>query len=139
MRILVDTNILIDYLSEREPYRKLGEIIINACAEETIDGCIAAHTVPNLFYILRKQFTIHERKELLKELCTLFEVVEIDSIKIMEALKDDGFEDFEDALQMQCALKYDTDYIVTRNPKDFKGSRIKIIEPEAFIQKCLNL
>lgn len=44
----------------------------NACAENKMDGCIAAHSVSNLFYILRKRFTVEERKELLKMLCTIF-------------------------------------------------------------------
>lgn len=48
-------------------------------------------------------------------------------------------DDFEDALQMQCALKYNTDYIVTRNPKDFKSSKIEVMEPEIFVRDCLNL
>lgn len=137
MRILIDTNILIDYLANREPYVQAAEKIVDACTNDTIDACIAAHTISNMFYILRKQFTISERKELLKGICTVFDVIGIDHAKIMDALNDDGFEDFEDCLQVQCAKEKNVDFIVTRNPKDFKNSSIRHIEPDIFVKMFL--
>lgn len=131
-RILVDTNILLDYLLCREPYANEAEKIVFACKTGKIIGCIAAHSVSNIFFILRKNFTIQERRRLLKSLCELFEVEAIDKAKIMNAIDDESFSDFEDCLQKECAIAFEADYIVTRNCADFKNSRIPCIEPEDF-------
>ena len=72
MLVLIDTNVLIDYIQKRTPFYISAEKIFNACAENKMDGSIAAHSVSNLFYILRKRFTVEERKELLKMLCIIF-------------------------------------------------------------------
>ena len=55
-RILVDTNVLLDYLLTREPFYEDAEKIVLACVEGKVKGCIAAHSVPNMFFILRKDY-----------------------------------------------------------------------------------
>ncbi|MCI8566753.1 MAG: PIN domain-containing protein [Lachnospiraceae bacterium] len=134
MRVLVDTNIILDYLLEREPYEKPAKRIIEACQKKQVFGCIAAHSVTNIFFILRKAFSIQERREVLLNLCKLFDVEGIDIYKLQNALRNEQFQDFEDCLQMECAKKFHADYIVTRNPGDFKYSSIKCIEPERFCE-----
>ena len=54
MRILVDTNILLDYILDREPYGEAARCVVKACKDGTIKGCIAAHSISNMFFILRK-------------------------------------------------------------------------------------
>lgn len=54
--------------------------------------------------------------------------------KIKSALENEAFEDFEDCLQEECAVEVMADYIVTRNPNDYKKSRIKVVEPGEFIK-----
>ena len=60
MKILIDTNVLIDYILKREPYTESAEKILFLCKNRKIDGCIAAHSVMNMFYILRKEMTVNE-------------------------------------------------------------------------------
>lgn len=67
MVILVDTNILVDVIANREPYADHGKKIIEKCAKREVVGIMAAHSIPNLFYILRKNFTQKERRDLLKD------------------------------------------------------------------------
>lgn len=55
LRILIDTNIILDYLLERQPYEKPARAIIKFCQQKTIEGCVAAHSITNIFYILRKK------------------------------------------------------------------------------------
>lgn len=130
MRVLIDTNVILDYILNREPYGEQAGKIMVACEERKISGCIAAHTISNMFFILRKTYTIVERREILLAVCTLFDVEGIDTGKIQNALKNDKFSDFEDCLQMECAKGYHADYIVTRNIKDFAESDIPCIEPD---------
>lgn len=130
LRILVDTNIFLDYLLEREPYEKMARVIIKACQQGIISGCIAAHSVTNIFYILRKNFSLEERREILLDICKIFSVEGIDTDKLQNALRNEKFLDFEDCLQMECAKSFHADYIVSRNPADFKNSEIKCIGPD---------
>lgn len=132
LRILVDTNVLLDYLLCRSPYDQAAEQIIIACKQQRVSGCIAAHSISNMFFILRKAFSVAERRKLLLSICELFEVEGIDRGKIFHALADETFLDFEDCLQKECAVAFQADYIVTRNGADFKSSRIPCIEPLEF-------
>jgi predicted nucleic acid-binding protein len=133
MRVLVDTNVVLDYLAKREPFLKYAEAIFEACAAGKVDGCIAAHSFSNIFYILRSVFSITERRNLLLDLCRLFAVEGIDQSTVESAIKNESFDDFEDALQEACAISFGADYIITRDPSDYAQSVIPVISPEKFI------
>ena len=103
---------------------------------------IAAHSVVDIAYILRNNFTAEELRAILLRICKLFQVEAINLSKLVAALNDQDFSDFEDCLQMQCALNVRADYIVTRNVKDFAASEIPAVTPEEFLkileeQECL--
>ncbi|MDE6168188.1 MAG: PIN domain-containing protein [Acetatifactor sp.] len=132
LRILIDTNVLLDYLLCREPYDRAARDIIIACKQKRVFGCIAAHSISNMFFIMRKSFSAEERRNVLLCLCELFEVEGIDKGKILEALANDQFSDFEDCLQMECAKVFRADYIITRNCGDFEKSTIPCMEPCEF-------
>ena len=133
-RVLIDTNILIDYISERKPFSESARSILLLCMNNKLDGGIAAHSVMNTFYILRKDFTITERREFLLDICTFLTVVGIDKSKIVSALEDTDFSDVEDCLQVECAKEFNAEYIITRNIKDFTGSDIPAISPDDFLK-----
>lgn len=135
MRILIDTNVLADVLLGRDPHYDMAYDILTMCADKKVYGYMAAHSVPNLFYILRKYITKEERREALKDICKIIKVEGIDSFKIISALDNENFDDFEDCLQEECAVAISADYIVTRNTKDFVLSRIPAILPEEFLEK----
>jgi predicted nucleic acid-binding protein len=132
--ILVDTNILLDHLDNREPHRKNASRIFELCAEENCRGVIAAHSITNIFYILRKKFSSRERKDILLNLCNLFDVSGIDHTKLVEALQNNIIDDIEDCLQMSCAKAVEAEYIVTRDLEDFSQSPIPAISPENFLK-----
>lgn len=133
MRVLVDINVLLDALLGRQPYFDYADHIIKLCADKKVQGYMAAHTIPNMFYILRKDMSKEARREVLLYLCDILTVEGIDSAKIVSALKDESFSDFEDSLQSSCAGSIRADYIITRNMKDFKNSEIPAILPEDFL------
>lgn len=134
MVVLIDTNIIVDMLVKRQPYLEAAIKIVNLRTEKKIRGCLAAHTVSNLFYILRKEYSVTQRREILKALCRVFEISEINREKITKALENNQFEDFEDCLQDECAASLMADYIVTRNIKDFANSKVPAIQPEKFLK-----
>ena len=135
MVVLVDTNIIIDALANREPYADNAKKILEKCAAREVTGILAAHSIPNMFYILRKNFSQDERRFLLKNLCNIFKISDLNAKKILAALENEKFVDFEDCLQEECAVESMADYIVTRNLADFANSRVKVILPEEFLKK----
>ena len=138
MRTLIDTNVLIDYINQREPYYSDALKIVDACDKSLFDGCIAAHSVPDIYYILRKSHTPAERREALRIICKIFEVESLDKGKLLDALANESFTDFEDCLQSLCAADFHADYIVTRNPKDFAQSAIPTLTPGEFSSRFLD-
>ncbi len=132
-KILIDTNVLLDYLLEREPFFEEAKKVILSCTEENTKGCIAAHSISNMFFILRKDYTAKERREILLNLCTIFDVEGIDRAKLLSGLANEEFSDFEDCLQMECAKSYGAEYIVTRNVSDYFTSDIKAILPNEYL------
>ena len=133
MIILVDTNIVLDVLLNREPYATEAQMIMTKCANREIAGYLAAHSIPNLFYILRKAYSPKERRRLIRNLCYIFHISELNEKKIISAAENEEFLDFEDCLQEECAMEAMADYIVTRNPNDYVNSRVKVIEPKEFV------
>lgn len=133
-RVLVDTNVLLDYLLTREPFYKDAEKIVLACVDGKVKGCIAAYSVSNMFFILRKDYNAGERREALLNLCRIFDIEGIDKAKLLSGLQNGDFSDFEDCLQMECAKAYGAEYIVTRNIDDYKTSEIKAILPKDYLE-----
>lgn len=133
-KILIDTNVLLDYLLMREPFYKDAEKIVYDCVEGKVKGCIAAHSVTNMFFILRKNYNSRERREILSSLFSIFDVEGIDKTKLLFGLQNEDFTDFEDCLQMECARSYGAEYIITRNVNDYKMSEIKAILPKDYLQ-----
>lgn len=133
-RILIDTNVLLDYLLTREPFYEDAKKVILTCTEGTTKGCIAAHSISNMFFILRKDYDSKERREILTGLCTIFDIEGIDRNKLLSELRNEDFSDFEDCLQMECAKAYGAEYIVTRNIADYKMSEVKAILPEDYLK-----
>jgi predicted nucleic acid-binding protein len=134
-KILVDTNILLDYFLKREPFYQYAREVIALCKSDKIQGCIASHSISNMFFILRKEYSTKERRILLLNLCSIFTVVGIDKNKLVNSLQNEDFSDFEDCLQMECAKEFGAKFIVTRNTGDYKTSEIPAITPKEYLRK----
>ena len=135
MRVLIDTNVIMDALVGREPFFEKSQYVINLCGDRIILGYLAAHTITNLFYILRKYFPNDKCRDMLLDLFAVFQVEQIDTEKPINALNNRDFKDFEDCLQVECGYSSQVDYIVTRDVKDFTNSDIPCITPDELWQK----
>lgn len=139
MVVLVDANIIIDVLQYRSPFDADARQVLTLCAQKKITGILAAHTIPTLFYVMRKFYDQQLLRKTLANLCNIFMVSATTEQKILNALNNISFSDFEDSLQEECALEFQADYIITRNTKDFKNSRIKVLSPPEFIKVMSNV
>ena len=135
MNILIDTNVILDHLISRQPFMDVAGDILRLCFQRKCSGYLAAHSITNIFYILRRQFSVKERKVMLIELCEFIEVAGIQKEQIIDALANENFDDVEDSLQAECARIVNADFIVTRNIADFAASPIPAILPEDFLKR----
>ena len=117
--------------AKAEQAQKIFELVNNS----EIEGFIAVHSIPNLFYILRKSMDSTSLRLFLLGLCNLLTVVCIDETMIISGLQNISFSDFEDCLQSECAEKAGAKYIITRNTKDFVYSSIPAITPNDFFNQ----
>ncbi|MDR1481584.1 MAG: PIN domain-containing protein [Synergistaceae bacterium] len=127
MRLLLDTNIIVDILSKREGYADSLNVL-KRCEIKKAEGYVSAVTVTDVMYILRKHIEPGDVREALLTLISIVEVADITKTDIRGAFSC-GIRDFEDAAQVMCASRIGADYIVTRNMKDFEGSSVKPILP----------
>ena len=135
MVALIDTNVAINYLTNRTDENSIASSrIITLCGEGAVDGYIAGHSVPVIWYVLRK-YPEKDRRNAVRNLCTVLSVAGVSQEDVMTALDRDDFSDFEDCLQDQCAQDIDADYIVTCNVRDYGHSIIPAISPADFLSK----
>ena len=132
MVILVDTNVIIDFLTTREPFFEASSNVIAKCASGELTGYIAFHSIPNLWYILRKIPEDMRRKWLI-DVCEFLTVAGVNHDEVLRAIRMTKFKDFEDCLQDRCAKNVGAKYIVTRNAADFSNSEVPAISPEDFL------
>ena len=134
MKILTDTNIILDLIQSREPFSENASKIINSCVKKENEGYISAHSLSDIFFILRKDKTVEERKALILNLCSFFIVIPEDKNFYTAVCQNNDWNDLEDGLQMKCADFENLDYIVTRDAgKGFNNSPVKVISAENFL------
>lgn len=133
-KILIDTDVLLDFFFDREPFAEYSSYIIGLCETNAIKGFVTPVIYSNLYYLLR-QTARHEKViENLKQLLSITDVLSMDKEVVTNALNS-GFKDFEDSLQNYAAIKNGKiDVIITRNLKDYSKSEIGILSPESYIK-----
>lgn len=133
MLVLIDANVIVDILEKRAPFYKASNEVLSLCATGKINGCIALHSVSNIFYILRKHYSAENRRRLLLGILNFLQVANVDHENVRCALERSDFSDFEDCLQDACAVQNNADYIITRNIDDFSNSNISAVTPTDFL------
>ena len=132
MVLLIDTNILLDVLQVREPHFKISLKIWGLCDyDESITGYISSMSLVNLAYVMRKELTPDRMQEMYMTLVSTFKIINLQE-EDLEAAVNMKWRDFEDAVQSAIASRIKADYIITRNVKDFQGSKTPAISPEDY-------
>lgn len=129
MKIMCDTNVIMDVLLEREPFVADSYKVLNLCEEHKIDGFVSASSVTDIYYLVRKY--THSTELAYKAVGKLLEIVKVCSVTnddVLTAFQKKA-KDFEDCLVAVCAQSIHCNYIVTRNKKDFEGFGIPSVTP----------
>jgi predicted nucleic acid-binding protein len=125
--IFIDTKVVIDFLTNRQPFSLDAARLFNLSIEGKIKIYITAVSYNNIYYILRQSLTNNATIKLLEELADMTEIREVTNKIIRQSLKT-NFKEFEDAIQYYSALSIpNVDFIVTRDTKDFKKSTLPVL------------
>src|SRR3990172_6690786 len=132
MRVLVDTNVVLDALLKREPWAETAKSLWEANDEGRVAGYLTASTLTDIFYIARKLSGADTARDAVKLCLEAFEICVVDRSALEEALTLAG-NDFEDNLQIACATLSNIEAIVTRNKDDFGASTIQVLTPDELL------
>ncbi len=134
MKVLIDTNVVLDVLCKRDGFYEDAARIMKYCEVNKITGVISALTIPNIVYIMRKELDAQKTRDVIEKLQLVFTVADLKADDIKKALSM-NFKDFEDALQSACASRIKADYIITRNIRDFANSKVTAIKPTELLER----
>ena len=135
MKLLIDTNILLDVLLKREPFYYKAVEVLELVQYDNVQEYVSAAAVTDIYYIAYKYLKDKGLvRPLLKKLMGIVSIAAVSEKEIEEALEL-AWNDFEDSVQYAVALLNEMDGIVTRNPKDYKRADMKVWSPEQVLQK----
>jgi predicted nucleic acid-binding protein len=134
MRVLLDTNILLDLVLAREPFAERAAEIWESGRAGQFDGFISAISPLNVFYVVRKERGAAIARQAVHDILLAFSVCAID-LAVLEAAFQLPFADYEDAVQLAGAIANGLDAVVTRDPKDFKAATLPIFSPVDFLKQ----
>jgi predicted nucleic acid-binding protein len=132
LKVIIDTNIILDVLLERTPFFKPAVEIFCLVEDSKIEAFICATTVTTIDYLLTKSLPLKKARTALGHIISLFEIAPVNRAVIERALNS-RVADFEDAVLEESGKIAGADCIITRNVKDFKYASIKVFEPIEFL------
>ncbi len=137
LNILIDTNVVLDFILHRQPFYTAAENIIETANLKIISAYVSASSVTDVYYLARRE--LRDRNLALQLLKNFLKIVKVAAVseKEIESALDLSWRDFEDAVQYSVAKSNETDYIITRNIEDFSGSEVAVVTPEDFCRILL--
>ena len=141
MRVLLDTNIVIDVFQHREPWFDNSWRIFRGAIDKKFIGCITAKEAADIHYFMKKFFkgqenTDQKAREVLTSLFHIFELLDTKSTDCEKAV-DSNCPDYEDAVMIETAVREEIDYIITRNVRDYINSSVPVLSPADFLRNYI--
>jgi predicted nucleic acid-binding protein len=131
--LLVDTNVILDLLAKREPFYDSAAKLFSLADKKKVVLSISSLTFANTNYVLTRQRSADETREILRRFSVLVKVLSLDDKVVDLALNDNNFKDFEDGLQYYSAIENGQEIIITRDLNRFKESNIPVMTPEEYL------
>ena len=131
MKLLIDTNILLDVMMEREEHYEKSAAIWRGCEAGLFTGFVSVLTAANIMYIMRRQMDPETISDVIQKLGLIFRFTELTPADLRKAAEMQ-WRDLEDAIQSVTARRVRADYIITRNTRDYSDSPVQAITPDAF-------
>ncbi len=134
MRLLIDANILLDVLQNRQPHVRDSATVWKLCETSQDIGYVTALSFANLVYVMRKELDAERIRDVYKKMELIFRFTELSTADLTKAI-DMGWDDYEDSLQCAAAERVKADYIITRNVKDFRNSNVLALTPAEYLAR----
>ena len=128
MKILFDTNVIIDVLLDRKPFSNDAAFLLSLVERSEIIGFVCATTITTIYYLISKSLGSQAASRHIQTLLALFVIAPVNRVVLEGAVKS-KFKDFEDAVLHESAIHTGAEYIVTRNISDFKQSKLPTFSP----------
>ncbi len=138
MKVLLDTNIILDVLLDRQPFAEHAVCLMSKVERGEIAGFLCATTITTIHCLLSKQLAREQAMTSINAIMTMFEVAPVNRL-VIEGAFNIKFVDFEDAVLHEAAKHAGVMYIVTRNIKDFKRSTLPVFTPGEFLSMLATL
>ena len=133
-KILLDTNIVLDLLLEREPFCNEAKDIFEMIESNKTNGFLCATSITTIYYLISKSADKSKADEIIDQLLQLFNIADVNKNILIKSLKNNG-KDFEDSVIYTSAEYFNIDVIITRDKKGFKQSNIKVLKPSDFLEE----
>ena len=138
MKLMIDTNILLDVLIRRDPFYDDSRAVLKLCEDHDVDGFVSASAVTDIFYITRRALgSVEDTYRIISHILNIVKVLSVTNDDVISAFQVKA-KDFEDCLMATCAKSNRCDGIVTRNKKDFRGFGIALYSPEELLLNSLH-
>ena len=133
MRLMVDTNIVLDVLVSRENFCEQSRSVLSLCENRKVQGFVSASAVTDIFYLTRKALgSLEDTYKVISSLPNILKVLTVTNDDVINAFQQKA-KDFEDCLLATCAKSNKCDCIVTRNKKDFITFGVTLYSPEELL------
>ena len=132
-RVFVDTDVVLDLLTKREPFFQSAILLFNLAEQKEIDAYISPISISNLYYILRKTSGNAAAISAINTLRLILGIAPMDQRMVDIALAS-GFDDIEDALQYYTAVENNMEVVITRNVKDYKKRDIQVMTCDEYLE-----
>ena len=133
MEWLIDTNIVLDYLTDRWPFADEAQAIWRLCETGKATGYISALSFANIVYIMRKVIKPDRIDELLQLISKVFRTADLTTNDLLKAAQL-HWKDYEDAIQTVTAERLHCNAIITRNTRDYQSERVPVLSPDALLK-----
>jgi predicted nucleic acid-binding protein len=132
-KILIDTNVVIDLLAQRDPFYKNTSRLFTLASKKLITAYVSSLTLVTTHFIVSRELSESETRKVIRKFKSIANVLDLKDTYLNQAL-DSEFKDFEDAIQYHTALSNNLDAIITRNKRDFKKSHIPVYTTEEYLE-----
>jgi len=131
-KLFIDVNVILDIPFQRSPHRIESQTILSLVESGTVKGYTSALACATVYYLVKKAMGGRLALSFVKDLLQVLDIVEVNRSVLDRALELGGA-DFEDNIQMACAQKVSADYIITRDPKDYRHSTVPVLSPVQYL------
>jgi predicted nucleic acid-binding protein len=134
MKVQLDTNVVLDLLLEREPWRAQAEAVARAGAEGRIQSHVIASSITDIYYISRRLVGAERARRVVRACLDSLQIVGV-TRDLLDAAERRSGSDYEDNLQIECAIAAGLDAIITRDPRGFEGSPVTALTPAELVAR----